>query len=75
MDRERDRETHTSANTLRDHEFDRGGSATKHIGLFLQPAQIRCLSIRVANAAGEAMARDSGTMRALVTMSPQIATE
>ena len=31
--------------------------------------------MRLANSAGEPMARDSGTMRALITMSPQIAAE
>jgi hypothetical protein len=31
--------------------------------------------MRLAKAAGEAMASDSGTMRALMTMSPQMATE
>src|SRR5262249_26298487 len=31
--------------------------------------------IRLANSAGEAMARDSGTMRALMIMSPQMARE
>jgi hypothetical protein len=34
----------------------------------------RC-PMRLANSAGVAMARDSGTIRALMTMSPQIATE
>ena len=31
--------------------------------------------MRLANSAGEAMARDSGIMRALMTMSPQMAAE
>jgi hypothetical protein len=31
--------------------------------------------MRLAKAAGEAMARDSGTMNALMTMSPQMPTE
>jgi hypothetical protein len=31
--------------------------------------------IRLANAAGEAMARDKGTIRALMTMRPQMPTE
>jgi hypothetical protein len=44
-------------------------SATKHMGLFQQPA------MRLANSAGEAMARDSGTMKALMAMSPQMAAE
>jgi hypothetical protein len=31
--------------------------------------------MRLANSAGKAMATDSGTMKALMTMSPRMATE
>ena len=63
------REKSTSGGVHRQYVDARRLSATKHMGLFQQPA------MRLANSAGEAMARDSGTMRALMTMSPQMAAE
>jgi hypothetical protein len=36
---------------------------------------VRRCAIRLAKSAGDAMTKDSGIMRALMTMSPQIATE
>jgi hypothetical protein len=53
----------------------RNASASERKEGQLSQSLVRCCAMRLANSAGEAMARDSGITRALTAMSPQIATE
>ena len=67
------REKSTSGGVHRQYVDARRSSATKPMGLFQQPA---CYwPMRLASSAGDAMARDTGIINALMITSPQMAAE